>query len=66
MLYYVPQSSCYLKIIKVLFVSEDYTKARVRWYSRPGRTLLHEEKLKIPLEAMRYWRVLKENQNEKL
>lgn len=57
LLYYVDSGSCYLEIVRVKYRNNEYIKAHVRWYSRPGTTLLFEEKnMKIPLKAKSFWK----------
>lgn len=65
LLYFVPQGSCYLEIVRVKYRGSSYFKAHVRWYSRPGMKYMCEERsLKIPNEAKRIWRVLGRNEME--
>ena len=55
-LYSIPQGSCYLQIVKVRYQGPEYMKAIVRWYSKPGKTFLREEKdLKIPNKCFQFW-----------
>jgi hypothetical protein len=55
-LYYVPSSSCYVAISRIKYTGPDYFIAHLVWFSRPGMTLLNEEKnVKVPHNSKKTW-----------
>jgi len=61
MLYSIPNGSMYVSILRIRYVGGDYIKAHVMYFSRPGRTLLHEDKnCKIPTKCFSFWEKHKE------
>ena len=58
-IFYVENGSCYLEIVQIKYSGTDYMNAHVKWYSRPGRTFLFEEKnLKIRSGSIDTWKTL--------
>lgn len=56
MLYTIPSSSMFVEIFKVRYRGENYIKAWVKYYTKPGKTLLCEERnVKIPLSCFTFW-----------
>lgn len=57
MRYFIPNGSLYLEIVRIKYQCDDYVRAHVRWYSRPGNTFLIENRnLKIPTKAKANWK----------
>lgn len=46
----------FVEIFKVRYRGENYIKAWVKYYTKPGKTLLCEERnVKIPLSCFTFW-----------
>jgi len=54
-LYTVPQASCYVEIVEIQSKTEEHTEAIIRWYTKPGKTFLRQEQLKIPNKCFTFW-----------
>ena len=60
-MYYIENSSMYVRIVRVRYRTTEYIKAHVQYFSRPGKTLLSEERnLKIPTTCLKFWKYTKE------
>ena len=58
-MYYIDNGSMYMNIIRIKYKSDTYIKAHVQYFSRPGGSLLSEEKnCKIPLDCFKFWKKL--------
>jgi hypothetical protein len=58
-LYYTENSFCYLKITKVLNITDDYMEAEIDWFTRPGKTFLFKTVEKLSAETVSKWQRFK-------